>query len=70
MAAPAGTPREIITKLNAEAVKIMKSPEISKRLKEMGSHLEPGSPEQFAAFIKAETAKWAKVVKESGAKVD
>jgi tripartite-type tricarboxylate transporter receptor subunit TctC len=70
MAAPAGTPREIITKLNAETVKIMKSPEISKRLKEMGSHLEPGSPEQFAAFIKAETAKWAKVVKESGAKVD
>ncbi len=68
--APKGTPREIVTKLNKEIVAILKSPEMKQRLDEIGA--EPGgiSPEQFAAFIKSETAKWAKLVKQTGATID
>jgi tripartite-type tricarboxylate transporter receptor subunit TctC len=68
--APAKTPKEIVTKLNAEAVKAMKQPEWQKVLAETGSENVGGPPEQFATFIKAEAAKWAKVVKDSGATID
>jgi len=68
--APKGTPKEITAKLYDAISAILKSPEMQKRLAEIGG--EPGgmSPSEFAAFIKSETAKWAKVVKESGATVD
>jgi len=68
--APRGTPREITTKLYNAIVKILKTPDMKQRLELFGA--EPGgfAPEQFAAFIKSETAKWAKVVKESKATVD
>ena len=68
--APAKTPKEIITKLNADAVKAMKQPEWQKVLADTGSENVGESPEQFAAFIKGEAAKWAKVVKDSGATID
>ena len=68
--APAGTPREIVNKINADIVKALSAPEIRERLSGQGAEPVGNTPEQFAAYIKAESAKWAKVVKESGAKVD
>ena len=68
--APAGTPKPIVDKLQAEVSKILKSPEVSKRLTDIG--LEPigSTPEELAAYQRTEIAKWAKVVKDSGAKAD
>ncbi len=67
--APALTPRPIITQLNTEVVKILSSPEMKERfLTTIGGDPVPGTPEQFAADIKADIARWEKVVKESGLK--
>lgn len=66
----AGTPPAVIDRINAETLKIMKTPEFSQRLEEMGSAFVGDTPDNFRAFITSETAKWAKVVKESGATVD
>jgi tripartite-type tricarboxylate transporter receptor subunit TctC len=68
--APAGTPPEIVKKLNTEIAKTLKSPEVTKRLASQGAEPVSNTPEQFAAYIKSEMAKWAKVVKASGAQVD
>ena len=68
--APAKTPKEIVAKLNADALKAMKQPEWQKVLADTGSENVGESPEQFATFIKAEATKWAKVVKDSGATID
>jgi tripartite-type tricarboxylate transporter receptor subunit TctC len=68
--APAGTPPEIVRRWNAEVTRIMQSPEIQARLPNEGAKFTPTTPEQFAAFVKSEIAKWAPVVKASGAKVD
>jgi tripartite-type tricarboxylate transporter receptor subunit TctC len=68
--APAGTPKEIVNKLSTEIAKALKTPEMKKRLEEQGAEAVGSTPEEFAAHIKSETAKWAKVVKESGATVD
>jgi len=68
--APAGTPREIVERLNREARAILESPETRKYFAEQGAEAGGGTPEQLAAFTRAETAKWQKVVKDSGAKVD
>jgi tripartite-type tricarboxylate transporter receptor subunit TctC len=68
--APAGTPPDIVTRWNAEVNRIMLSPEIQARLPNEGARFVPNTPEQFAAFVKSEIAKWAPVVKASGARVD
>ena len=68
--APAGTPPAIVAKINAEVDKWLASPEAKEKLSAIGANIAGGSPEDFARHIQAETAKWAKVVKESGAKVD
>ncbi len=68
--APAGTPKEVVARINAEFVKALKQPELVKRLGEEGADAMGGTPEQFAALIKDEIPRWGKVVKESGAKVD
>ena len=68
--APAGTPPDIIARLNAEIGKWLASPEAKEKLLALGANAAGGSPEDFAKHIAAETAKWQKVVKESGAKVD
>ncbi len=68
--APAGTPRDIVVKLNGETVRIMKTPEIQKRLVAEGAKFTPTTPDEFAAYVKSEIAKWAKVVKEAGIHVD
>jgi tripartite-type tricarboxylate transporter receptor subunit TctC len=68
--APAGTPKEIVDKLNQEVRKVIASPDVSERLAKMGSAMVPGTADEFAQFIKAEVPRWAAVVKKSNAKVD
>ncbi|MCU4122187.1 Bug family tripartite tricarboxylate transporter substrate binding protein [Variovorax sp. N23] len=68
--APAGTPAPVIAKLNASILKALANPEVKKKLAEQGAEAAGEKPEQFAAFIVSETAKWGKVVKESGATAD
>lgn len=66
---PAGTPYPIVAKLNAEIVRILKLPEVGERLAGEGAELSGSTPEELGAYIKTEQAKWAKVVKISGARV-
>ena len=70
MLAPAGTPPEIIKRLNAEFNRIIAAPDMAKRM--LGNGYEPvgGPPEKFGELIRAEIAKWAPVVKEAGVRVD
>ena len=67
---PAGTPTDIVTKLNAEIVRIIGLPDIQRRLADIGADPVGNTPNQFIAFIKTELDKWQKVVKASGAKID
>ena len=68
--APAGTPPEIVRRWNAEVLRAMQSPEIQARLPAEGARFTATTPEQFGAFVKSEIAKWAPVVKASGARAD
>jgi tripartite-type tricarboxylate transporter receptor subunit TctC len=69
--APAGTPREIVDRLNAEIAKAMAAPDVRERIAPGGlSELPGGTPERLGELVKSEIAKWSRVVKESGAKVD
>jgi len=70
MFAPANTPKPIIDKLQGEVSRIIKAPEISKRLLELGLDPVGGTPAELAQYQKREIAKWAKVVKDSGATVE
>jgi tripartite-type tricarboxylate transporter receptor subunit TctC len=69
--APAGTPGEIIKKLNQDIESLLQMPDIAERLSMGGSSvIVGGTPAQFGEFIRAEIEKWSKVVNASGAKVD
>jgi tripartite-type tricarboxylate transporter receptor subunit TctC len=70
MLAPAGTPREIILRLNSDIATLMGADEVRKLLAPTGMEPDPDTPEQFRAFLKADYDKWGKVVKESGATVN
>ncbi|HET7159774.1 MAG TPA: tripartite tricarboxylate transporter substrate-binding protein, partial [Burkholderiales bacterium] len=61
--APAGTPRPIVTRLNKEVVKALAAPELNDRLSSEGAEPAANTPEEFAAFIKAEIIKWGKVTR-------
>lgn len=67
---PANLPRDLLQKVNADAVKALSHPDTKKLLTEQGIEAAPNTPEQFAAFIQAEVSKWAKVVKASGVSLD
>ena len=67
---PAGTPRDIINRLNTAGVQATKSPEFIKRMTDLGYNLIPGSPEDMARSIAAELKRWGPIVKATGAKVD
>jgi tripartite-type tricarboxylate transporter receptor subunit TctC len=68
--APAGTPREVIERLNAGLNAVLKSPETRKRLADFGGEQGGGTPEELGRFMAAETARYADIVKASGAKVE
>jgi tripartite-type tricarboxylate transporter receptor subunit TctC len=68
--APAGTPRAIVNKLNHDIAGILRLAETKERLAVLGFDPINNTPEEFTAYIKVEVAKWAKVIKDSGARVD
>ncbi len=68
--APAGVPKPIIAKINAEINKAFAASSVRQQFAALGSELVGGSPEQFSAFMKKESQKWASVIKRSGAKID
>jgi tripartite-type tricarboxylate transporter receptor subunit TctC len=68
--APAGTPKEAIAKLNAAFNSALSAPELAEILRNEGAETVGGTPEQFRAFMNAEIARWAEVVKSAGAKAN
>ena len=68
--APAGTPRDIVSRLNGETSRIMRAPEIQSRLLNEGAKSPAKTPEEFGAYVRAEIAKWAKVIQQAGIRVD
>jgi tripartite-type tricarboxylate transporter receptor subunit TctC len=67
---PAGTPGEIVARLNGEVVKLMHSADARDRIAALGADIVTSTPAQFADYIKAESVKWGQVIKDSGARVD
>ena len=67
---PAGTPQPIVDKIHADMVAVLRMPEIKEKLGALGAEVVGNTPEQFAAWNRTEIAKWAKAIKESGARVD
>ena len=70
MLAPSATPKDIVKRMSDEVSRIIKSDETRAKLDAMGTFAAGGSPEEFDGFIAAETAKWAKVIKDAGVKAD
>jgi tripartite-type tricarboxylate transporter receptor subunit TctC len=70
LVAPAKTPPEIVRQLNAETDKALANPAIANKLSELGVVVTPGTPDQFAAFIKSQTEVWSGVVRSAGIKPD
>jgi len=68
--APAGTPRDVVLKLNAEVTRVLNTPEMKAMLAKQGTEVRAGTPEALGAFIASEKQRWAKVVKEAGIKAD
>jgi tripartite-type tricarboxylate transporter receptor subunit TctC len=67
---PANTPRDMVAKANAELAKMLKSPDMKEKILQQGGIASGNSPEEFAAFIKSETEKWAKVAKAAKVRVE
>ena len=68
--APSGTPNAILLRLQSEIANIVQLPDVEEALAKQGAEPAASTPEQFSAFIKSELAKWAKVVTESGVRID
>ena len=68
--APAGTPADVIAKLNAAFVTVLNDPAIVKRIRELGAEPLPMTPAEFGVFVDAEARKWLKVAASSSAKPD
>jgi tripartite-type tricarboxylate transporter receptor subunit TctC len=68
--APTGTPREVITRVHDDVVKILAEPQVRDKLLAQGADIVGNTPEQFAEWIRVEIRKWAEVIRVSGAKVD
>ena len=67
---PAKTPREVVARLNAEINKALADPGVKRKLEDMGVVVQPGTPEQFGAFVRAETEKWAGVIRRANIKAE
>ena len=68
--APAGTPPEIVGRLNAEAAKALQDADVRKKLATLGFELKTSTPQEFTALLRNETEKWAKVIKTSGIRAE
>lgn len=68
--APAATPKDIVAKLHAEIVKILARPEVKERMLAVGFEPIGDPPDKFAAYLRAEVAKWSKVVREAAIRID
>ena len=68
--APAGTPNEIVSKLNADLTAAIRHPEVTKRLQNVGAELNPGTPQDLQRFLEADIERWAKVIQQAGIKLD
>ena len=68
--APRGTPREVVEKLATETAKVLRLPDVRERYAALGAEPVGNTPDEFAAYCRSELAKWARVVKESGARAD
>jgi len=68
--ASGGTPKEVVTKINAAVVQVLQTPEIKERMAAQGADVVGDSPEQFGAFIRDEKVRWAKIVKDANIKVE
>jgi len=68
--APAATPKDVVAKINRDAIRALKDPAVAERLASEGAEPVGDTPEQFGAFVKSEIELWGKVIRESGAKVD
>ena len=68
--APAGTPREVVAKLNAEFNKALSSPELTEHLRLEGAEAIGGTPEELRTFVRGEIERWAPVVKSAGVKAN
>ena len=67
---PAGTPKAVVDKLNADTVKALQDADVKKRFADLGVEAVSSTPEQFSAFIRSETEKYSKLIKEAGIKID
>ena len=67
---PAGVPKTIIARLNSELVKLLNAPDMKERMAQIGVDPAPSTPEELAAFVRSETAKWTKTVQEAGVKLE
>ena len=67
---PAKMPRDVVLRINQEVIRVANLPDVKERLFQLGLDMQPGTPEALDTLIQTETVKWAKVVKESGAKID
>jgi len=70
LVAPAGTPRAVVDRLNAEVAKVLQTPEMKEKMTGLGTDVVANSPEQFAQYLREETAKWSKIVKDAGIKLE
>jgi tripartite-type tricarboxylate transporter receptor subunit TctC len=70
LVAPAATPPAVLRRINADAVAVLRDPAVVARMVELGGFADPGTPEQFGAFISSEIAKWRKVAREANVKLD
>jgi len=68
--APAGTPREIIDKLNVATRKVIAQPAVREKFEGLGAEAVGGTPEEFGAYIRDDFSKWTRIVKEANVKVD
>jgi tripartite-type tricarboxylate transporter receptor subunit TctC len=70
LAVPAGTPRELVVRINGDVVKVLQQKDVHDRLVEMGTDVIGNSPQDFGAFIAAESAKWARVIREANIRAE
>ena len=68
--APAGTPRDIVSRVHSEVAKALLLPDVQERLQGLGMQIVGGGPDQFGSFMRSESVKWGRIVRDSGAKVD